>query len=499
MKAQAKKLLIIEGKQDEWSLKEQNFGPFSSVFASSLSDARDKIRESTFHIVVSDYVLQDGLCLELLPDLGGIPLIVMTNEGDEEIIPVALKAGAFDYIIKDIRHNFIKLLPLTIYKSFDQKIQSEELKKYRTQLENIVEERTNDLIDMYGKLQESETNFRNIFSSTNDGIILMDYEFRFIEVNDAVIKQFGVTREFLASQNLLDYLVPEYRTMVLNKMEMLAKGYPSGVMECELISPSNGAVIPYEISSVPIVFNRKNVILHLMRNIQERRNHARKLFETIIQTEEDERARIARDLHDEIGPLISALKIYTTTFLESSIPEKKEMLASQIGSIVRDVLDSIKIISNDMSPHVLVNFGLLAAVQNFIEIFAKNIDIVCSSNFGNARFPSTVESLIYRIFKELINNTIKHAQASEITINLDYINDAIICEYQDNGIGFDWKKQVQSPSKGMGINNIITRIKSLGGDFAMYSEPSKGFRINFFLKTGLKDDANKEEIQGYYR
>src|SRR5512133_2359125 len=103
MKAQAKKLLIIEGKQDEWSLKEQNFGPFSSVFASSLSDARDKIREHTFHIVVSDYVLKDGLCLELLPDLGEIPLIVMTNEGDEEVVPVALKAGAFDYIIKDIR------------------------------------------------------------------------------------------------------------------------------------------------------------------------------------------------------------------------------------------------------------------------------------------------------------------------------------------------------------------------------------------------------------
>jgi signal transduction histidine kinase len=270
------------------------------------------------------------------------------------------------------------------------------------------------------------------------------------------------------------------------------------VIECEIKAPGPGRPIPFEVSSVPIVFNQQNVILHVMRNIAERRNHARKLFETIIQTEEDERARMARDLHDEIGPLISALKIYSTTFLESKNAEKKEKLATQMGSIVKDLLESIKVISNDMSSHVLTNFGLPAALENFINHFTKNITINLNTNLERYRFPSPVESLVYRIIKELLNNTIKHASATQVDIDISWTGNGIHCNYRDNGIGFDWNKQLQSPSQGMGINNIITRIKSLDGDFTINSAPNNGFEINFLLKTAFKDDANKKEKQNNY-
>jgi signal transduction histidine kinase len=158
-----------------------------------------------------------------------------------------------------------------------------------------------------------------------------------------------------------------------------------------------------------------------------------------------------------------------------------------MSSIVRDVLESIKIISNDMSPHVLVNFGLMAAINNFIDIFSKNIAIHLQSNLNNTRFPSTIESLIYRIIKELINNTVKHAKATEIQISLEYNNCNLKCHYKDNGIGFNWKEQVESPAKGMGINNIVTRIRSLGGDFEVHSELNRGFEISFILQTPTKN------------
>jgi PAS domain S-box-containing protein len=341
---------------------------------------------------------------------------------------------------------------------------------------------------MYSKLQESETNFRNIFNSTNEGIIILDYDYVFIEANEAVLNQFGITKEFLASHDILDFIVPEYKNLIFERIELVRNGLPSGNMEIEIISPKNGNILSYEISSMQIVFNQKNAILSIMHDINERKTHARKVFETIIQTEEEERTRIARDLHDEIGPLISALKIFTTSFIESSSPEKKDKLATHMSSIVRDVLESIKIISNDMSPHVLVNFGLMAAINNFIDIFSKNIDIHLHSNLDNTRFPSTAESLIYRVIKELINNTVKHAKATEIQIDLEYSNGSLKCHYKDNGIGFNWKEQVESPAKGMGINNIIARIRSLGGDFEVHSEePNKGFEISFILQTPTKN------------
>lgn len=498
MKDPEKKVLIVEYDQGNElaavkKTKDVTF-PFEVVMASTISEALIRLRESIFQAVVSDFYLKDGVGTDLIRTLAGTPLIILAAEGSEETALEALDAGANDYLIKDNLHNYLKLLPITITKAIEQRIQQYELERYRTQLENIVEERTNELIDMYGKLQESETNFKNIFNSTSDGMIITDYDFNFLEANNAVLKQFGITKDFLSGHVLIDNLMPAFRIHIEERKIKLLNGTPVGNFEVEIKSPVNDKIVPYEINSVPIVFNRKNAILTLMRNITERKFIARKLFETIIQTEEEERSRIARDLHDEIGPLISALKIYTTSFVESKSLDKKNKLAVEMGIIIRDVIESVKNISNDMSPHVLVNFGLSAAIQNFIDLFSKNTRIELSSNLKATRFSSIVESVIYRIFKELINNTVKHASASGIFINLDYADSALVCNYRDNGSGFDWLQLVNSQSKGMGISNIITRIQSLGGEYEIQTEQGHGFEINFVFKTLPIDAVTKKEI-----
>jgi PAS domain S-box-containing protein len=369
--------------------------------------------------------------------------------------------------------------------------QQDELDKVHSRLENIVEERTIELIEMNSKLQESETNFRNIFNNTRDCFVITDYDFKFLEANNTLLNHFGVTREFLSSQSLMDFLAPAYHNLIIESLQLTIKEIPTSDMEIEVIAPFTQQVIPFEVNNVPIVFNQKKAILTVMRDITERRLLSRRLFETIIQTEEEERSRFARNLHDEIGPLISALKIYTTSFIENNSLEKKDKLAEQMGVIIRDVIESVKNISNDLSPHVLVNFGLLAATNNFLELFSRNLTIKLSSNLALLRFPPIVESLVYRIIKELINNTSKHAQASSVFINLDFFDSALVCHYRDDGIGFHWQQLLKSNSKGMGINNIISRIQSMGGDYEIQSEPGHGFEINFVFKTTLKDAIHK--------
>ncbi len=457
--------------------------PFKSDVAASVKDAITFLKKNTYHAVVSDFYLGDGQAINLLPHLGDSPLIIITGEGSEEIAVKALKAGAYDYLIKDLNYNYLKILPITVFKTIEQKKQRDELYKYRTELEKIVEERTNELISLFESVRENETNFRNIFNGTSDGMFISDMNYKILEVNDTLLKQFGIDRNFVLKEDLIDYVMPTFKDVIGERRKLLGEGIAVGHFEIEVVSPFSNKIIPVEISSVPIVFNRKQAVLTIVRDITERKFLSRRLIEAIIQTEEVERTRIAKDLHDEIGPLMSALKIYITSFMENENIDRKNNIASHISIIIRDMIESIKNISNDMSPHILVNFGLMAAIQNISDLFTRNIAIHLQSNIGKTRFPEIVESVVYRVIKELINNTIKHSQAHDIYISLNYSTLSLDCRYKDNGIGFDLNKYFNAPARGMGLNNIKSRIQSLGGRMDMITSPGNGFELLLSLKT----------------
>jgi PAS domain S-box-containing protein len=457
--------------------------PFKSEIAASVKDAIALLEKNTYHAIVSDFYLGDGQALDLFPYLGDSPLIIITGEGSEEIAVKALKAGAYDYLIKDLNYNYLKILPITVIKTIEQKKQRDELYRYRTELEKLVEERTNELISLIETVRENETNFRNIFNGTSDGMFISDMNYKILEVNDTLLKQFGLDRNFVLKEDLIDYVMPTFKDVIGERRKLLGEGIAVGHFEIEVVSPFSSKIIPVEISSVPIIFNRQQAVLTIVRDITERKFLSRRLIETIIKTEEVERTRIAKDLHDEIGPLMSALKIYVTSFVENENIERKNNIASHIGVIIRDMIESIKNISNDMSPHILVNFGLIAAIQNITDLFTRNIAIHLQSNIGKTRFPEIVESVVYRIIKELINNTIKHAQAKDIYINLNYSTMSLDCHYKDNGIGFDLNNYFNAPARGMGLSNIKSRIQSLGGHLDMITSPGNGFELLLSLKT----------------
>jgi len=465
--------------------------PFQVETAPSFREALLLLSKKKYQAVVSDFYLGDAEALDLFPYIGDSPLIIITGEGSEENAVKALKAGAYDYLIKDINQNYLKILPITVTKTIEQKRQRDELDKYRNQLENLVEERTNELIGMFAKVRESETNFRNIFNGTSDGILISDKEFNLLEANETLLKLFGITKEFLAAHKVTDFIVPSFGNTVEQRRSLAGQNLPVGNLEIEIKSTYNDRIIPAEVNIVPVVFDNQPAVLTIIRDITERRFLARRLIETIIQTEESERSRIARDLHDEIGPLISALKIYMTSFLENDSIEKKNNLAVQMGVIIRDMIDSVKNISNDMSPHILVNFGLLAALQNIIELFSKTITIRLKANIHNIRFPSIVESVFYRVIKELINNAIKHASASGIEIVLSYNNPFLMCSYKDDGIGVDLAAYSNAQVKGMGLSNIKTRLQSLGGQLEISTSPGNGLTVNLSLKTSPDDASNQ--------
>ncbi|MGV8114437.1 MAG: sensor histidine kinase [Lentimicrobium sp.] len=222
-------------------------------------------------------------------------------------------------------------------------------------------------------------------------------------------------------------------------------------------------------------------------NIQKRMDDLRKANESrvlsaIMRTEENERLNFAKELHDGLGPLLSSVKMaVSSAHTRNNNPQNKEVMI-HAEKLIDESITSLKEISNKLSPHVLNNFGLKKAVKSFITHMAPvdNLNINFDSNLGEKRYPYNTEVVLYRVICELINNSLKHAEARNIYITLMDEADGIRLDYLDDGIGFD-SKILDIGEKGMGFANIRSRIKSLKGTIEIYSVPNEGVRVNVII------------------
>jgi signal transduction histidine kinase len=226
-------------------------------------------------------------------------------------------------------------------------------------------------------------------------------------------------------------------------------------------------------------------IFNYMKKVEvERRKTERRFLTAIIQTEEAERTRIAKDLHDGMGPLLSAVKMSVSTLEQLASDNQSLLIIRNATETVDEAIRSLKDISDHLSPHVLANFGLIRAVSNYIQKIVQTgqMDIDFQTNLRNERFDENTEVVIYRISSELINNTIQHSQATRATLSLKSENGDLILEYQDNGIGFEAERTLKENNRdGSGLTNIQSRIKSLKGELLFESKPGLGIRV--FIKV----------------
>lgn len=345
------------------------------------------------------------------------------------------------------------------------------LKTISTIVSNTLERKISD-----DEIKNSEIKFRNIFNHSSDAIFIYNLNGILVEVNSIACETLGVSREGLL-QRQIESLFPEERTP-REKLYQTSGQLLTHVFECELIT-GKGRIFPVEISCRPIVFNSENAVLCVARDISERKEVQRQILSAIIQTEEKERGRIARDLHDGLGPLISSLRLYTKVLGSSTDNQKRTEILCNTNEVLDEAMQLIKDISNNLSPHVLNDFGLASAIQSFCKkiAIAQSIDIKFDSNVIDLRFHPDTEMVLFRILKELVNNTIKHALATSIEIFLLRTDKTLSLIYSDNGVGFDIKKVLDNSASGMGISNIINRISSIKGRLLFDSQPGKGIQV----------------------
>jgi signal transduction histidine kinase len=232
-------------------------------------------------------------------------------------------------------------------------------------------------------------------------------------------------------------------------------------------------------------------IFKYMKRVEDSRRLTEKMFlNTIIQTEEKERKRFAKDLHDGLGPLLSSVKMSVSSLAQMKHDEASREIVENTELVINEAIKSLKEISDNLSPHILNNFGLVRALNNFANKIniTKTIRINLITELKDERFDANVEVVLYRVICELINNTIKHAHAKKINISLTITdNDFLTIIYNDDGKGFDVSKIIeQQGGSGMGFSNIYSRINSLKGEINIESENKKGTLVT--IKVLMHDE-----------
>ena len=220
----------------------------------------------------------------------------------------------------------------------------------------------------------------------------------------------------------------------------------------------------------------RELFYSLKRVDTDRVRSEKRIINAIINTEENERKRFAKDLHDGLGPILSTVKMSLSALTDRIKDPSGSLILSNTNHLINEAISTIKDISNNLSPHVLSNFGLASAISAFTTKInqTKAVEIDFKSNMESQRLANDKEVVVYRAVCELINNSILHSGASRIEIELNKHEKFVTLQFYDNGRGFDTSSLSKEDTKGMGLSNIETRVKTVEGVFILESTPGKG-------------------------
>ena len=222
----------------------------------------------------------------------------------------------------------------------------------------------------------------------------------------------------------------------------------------------------------------------MAKTLMEKMKLERKYLSQIIEAQENERKRISRELHDEIGQALTAIK-FNLDMIDKDLPQTSALLRGRLGeakSLSNQTLTAMRQLSMDLRPTMLDDFGLIPTLRWYIQNFSNRLNIY--SRFEAIGFeeklPPQIETAFYRIIQEALNNIAKHAGADRIEISLERRDSMIGASITDNGKGFDLERVLhpESPERGFGIIGMQERVSLLGGQIDIQSRPGFGTHIH---------------------
>lgn len=249
-------------------------------------------------------------------------------------------------------------------------------------------------------------------------------------------------------------------------------------------SEANAQSVNEELISVneQLETTKEELLKATQEKYQQQINEQKIRSVSLIKGQEKERKRIAKDIHDGLGQMMTALKLGMESINMNNLQEKERLIVEDVKSMIIKTIAETRTISFNLMPIVLSDFGIVSGLRLLAEQASKssssNVVFYNKSEFN--RLNKDMEIGIYRIAQEAINNAIKYAQATEIIVELQILGPQIFLRVMDNGKGFNLKKISDLPEVKKfhtGISNMQERTHLLNGQFRIDSAPNKGTRI----------------------
>jgi signal transduction histidine kinase len=453
-------------------LQSKGYEVFSS---NSGKEALDEFKENIPDLILLDIVMpeMDGyqVCyyLKSISRLKDIPVIFITASHDTTELVKGFDAGGVDFISKPINR-------------------SELLARVNTHLElkqsrDVIAQKNYELGLEIESRKQAEEKFRALSETAFEAVLFLQ-GYKIIEFNKAAQQLFSLfqpTSKILSINDLTDEKGKDLLKKIFRKKDK------SGVWELTFFNQQKGqfyGMVQYQ----SFVYKGENVNVLAIRDITRQKEIDNEIFNAIIDAEEKERKRFSRDMHDGLGALLSTLKIYVGLMQkENKNAAEKEFLIAEMKDTINKAVESARTIANNIMPSVLMDHGLLKALKSFIDALNKTgvVDVEFSYSAKKIGLPSHTETHLYRIILELINNTLKHANASKIDVHFDCANDFLTIRYYDNGDGFDYDKIHAKQTGSQGLKNILSRSNFINGNVTFKTSPGKGLYFN--LEVPIKN------------
>ena len=228
-----------------------------------------------------------------------------------------------------------------------------------------------------------------------------------------------------------------------------------------------------------IIYQRKMIKNQIeLRTLHDQRQGD--LMNAVFETQESERKRLAEDLHDSVGQVLSAIKLNMHRLHKNAISESSQPLLVDTRKLIDECIQEIRNIIHNVLPPVLTDYGLLAALEALCNKVQQvtNIKVNFYKNLPEQRFSHDVELALYRIAQELFGNAIKHSNATTIKLSVTKSGDRVLIEFKDDGVGFN----INEVKHGFGIKNLESRVQLINGEIDIQSKPSVGTITTIKLK-----------------
>jgi signal transduction histidine kinase len=229
-------------------------------------------------------------------------------------------------------------------------------------------------------------------------------------------------------------------------------------------------------------------VKYIDRLIHKKQLTGKRILSTVLRTEEKERIRFSKELHDGLGPLLSSAGMSLSALSKSGQTKENIEIIENTRYVIDEAIRSLREISNNLSPHVLNEFGLGRGVGNFVTrcTAMHDIKIAYTTALRDERFDTDIEVILYRVICELVNNSLKHSGATEIRLDIAYDGRSIAIDYSDNGRGFD---PSATGGAGMGLSNISSRINTLSGILDITSSKDEGMRAHIKVELDRRVES----------